>query len=123
MATFSKVPLSGGAGGKGIKVAATAGTGTTIHTTSISTSVMDEVWLYCMNSNGSNTNRKLTVQYGGTTDPDELIEISVTAESGLILVVPGLILHGDGTTGRTITAIGSVANELIIYGYVNRILP
>lgn len=123
MPTFSKVPLSGGAGGNGIKVAATSGSGTTIHTTGISTAVMDEIWLYCVNTNASNSIRKLTVLYGGTTDPDNHIELSIQAETGLILVVPGLILHGDGAAGRTISAIASTANELIVYGYVNRILP
>lgn len=123
MATFSKVPLSGGSGGKGIKIAATSSPGTSIHTTGVSTSVMDEIWLYCANSNSSNTYRKLTIQYGGTTDPDDSIEISVQAESGLVLIVPGLILHGDGTSGREIKAFGAAANELVIYGYVNRILP
>lgn len=123
MATFSKIPLSASSGGKGVKIAAISGTGTTIHTSGASSSVVDELWLYCINTNSANTNRKLTIQYGGTVDPDDVIETYIPAESGLILVCPGLIIVGDGATGRTVRAIASAANELIIFGYVNRILP
>lgn len=123
MATFSKIVLSGSTGGLGIKVAATSGSGTLIHTSGTSASVIDEVWLYAVNSNGSAATRKLTIQYGGTTDPDHFIEQTINAESGLYLVVPGLVICGDGTTGKTIRAICSTANEVMLYGYINRIIP
>ena len=119
MATFSRVQLSGSTGGRLIKVAATATTGTTIHATGTSSSVLDEVWLYAVNSD--TTDRKLTIEFGGTTSPDDTIEQTITAESGLILVVPGLILAGDGTTARTIRAFAATANVVLIGGYVNRI--
>ncbi|NDF99456.1 MAG: hypothetical protein EB101_11175, partial [Chitinophagia bacterium] len=106
-------------GGRLIKVAATATTGTTIHATGTSSSVLDEVWLYAVNSD--TTDRKLTIEFGGTTSPDDTIEQTITAESGLILVVPGLILAGDGTTARTIRAFAATANVVLIGGYVNRI--
>jgi len=50
MATFTKALLSGSTQGKGIKVVATASTGTTIHTTGTSSTTVDEVWLYAYNS-------------------------------------------------------------------------
>ena len=119
MATFSKVQLSGSTGGRLIKVAATATAGTTIHATGTSSSVLDEVWLYAVNSD--TTDRKLTIEFGGTSAPDDLIEQTITAESGLILVIPGLILAGDGTTARTIRAFAATTNVVMIGGYVNRI--
>lgn len=119
MATFSKVLLSGSSQGKGIKVAATSSTGTTIHATGTSSSIIDEVWLWCVNS--STTAVKLTVQYGGTTSPDNDIEVTVPGEAGLMLVVPGLPVTGTGAAATTIYAFAGTTNVLVIYGYVNRI--
>ena len=119
MANFTKVLLSASTQGKPIKVAATATTGTTIHATGTSSSVIDEVWLYAYNSAGSPVS--LTVEYGGTTAPDQNITITIPALSGLTLVVPGLILTGTGAAANTITAFASIANFVTISGYVNRI--
>jgi len=119
VATFSKQLLSGSTGGRLIKVAATATTGTTIHATGTSSSIIDEIWLYAVNSD--TTNRKLTIEFGGTTSPDDLIELTITAESGLVLVVPGLVLAGTGSAARTVTAFCATANVVSIGGYVNRI--
>lgn len=119
MATFSKLQLSGSTGGRLIKVAATATAGTTIHATGTSSSVLDEVWLYAVNSD--TTDRKLTIEFGGTTAPDDLIEQTITAESGLILIVPGLLLSGDGSSARTIRAFAATTNVVMIGGFVNRI--
>lgn len=118
MATFSKITLSGSTDGKLIKVAATATAGTTIHTASTTTTTYDEVWLYAVNSD--TTDRKLTIEFGGTTSPDDLIEQTITAESGLLLVVPGLILKGNASA-LVVRAFCATANVVSIGGYVNRI--
>lgn len=119
MATFSKLALSGSTGGRLIKVAATATTGTTIHATGTSSSTLDEIWLYAVNSD--TTARKLTIEFGGTTSPDDTIELTIAAESGLVLVVPGFVLAGTGAAARTVTAFAATANVILIGGYVNRI--
>lgn len=119
MATFSKVKLSGSTDGKAIKVAATASTGTTIHATGTSASILDEVWLYAYNSSASAV--VLTVQFGGTTAVDNDIKLSVPATSGLTLVVPGLILSGTGSAANTVYAYAATTNVITISGYVNRI--
>ena len=119
MTNFTKLNLSGNSGGMPIKVVATATAGTTIHTTGTSATVLDEVWLYANNTD--TTDRKLTIEYGGTTSPDNLIEITIPAESGLVLVIPGLLLSGDGTSGRVVRAFAATANVINITGYVNRI--
>lgn len=109
----SKVKLSGSTDGRNIKVVATATAGTTIHTAHAS--AQDEIWLYAVNSDTSD--RKLTIEFGGTTAPDDLIELTVTAESGLVLVVPGLVLTG----GVVVKAFAATANVVLINGFVNRL--
>jgi len=119
MATFTKVPFSAQTDGTPIKVAATASAGTTIHTTGTSASIFDEIWLYAYNS--STGPILLTVQYGGTATPDDDIKITIPSQSGLTLVVPGLILAGTGSAGNTVAAYAGTANVVTVSGYVNRI--
>jgi len=119
MATFTKTLLSGSTQGKGIKVAATASTGTTIHATGTSSSIIDEVWLYAYNSSTGPVS--LTIQYGGTTAVDNDIKIDIPPTSGLTLVVPGLILTGTGAAANTVYAYAGTTNVITISGYVNRI--
>ena len=115
MATYSKVKLSGGTTGKNVKVVATATAGTTIHTAVAGTSDLDEVWLYACNTDS--TDRKLTIEYGGVTSPDDLTEVTIAAEAGWVLVCPGLLLQN----GLVIKAFAAAANVVMINGYVNRI--
>lgn len=119
MATFTKVNLSGSTQGRQIKVAATASSGTTIHATGTSASIIDEVWLYAYNSSASPV--VLTVQYGSTNTPDDDIKLTIPATSGLTLVVPGLILTGTGSAANTVRAYAATTNVIMISGYVNRI--
>jgi hypothetical protein len=118
MATYSKIHLSGSTDGKLIKVAATATAGTTIHTGSSTATTYDEIWLYAVNSDA--TDRKLTIEFGGTSSPDDLIEQTITAESGLLLVVPGLVIKGNATA-LVVRAFAATANVVMVGGYVNRI--
>lgn len=119
MATFTKTLLSGSTRGRGIKVAATATPGTTIHTTGTSASTIDEVWLYAYNGHGSDV--LTTIEYGGTTSPDDTIKVTIPAQSGLVLVAPGLTLTGDGSAGLVVKAFAATTNVVTIHGYVNRI--
>ena len=118
MATFSKLTLSGSTDGRPIKVAATSSPGTTLHTGSATATTYDEVWLYAQNTD--TTDRKLTIEFGGTSSPDDLIEYTVKAENGLYLIVPGLVLKGNATA-LVIRAFAATANVVTISGYVNRI--
>ena len=120
MATYSKVALSGGAAdGTGIELAIDSGTFTTIHTTPTTATTLDEIWLYAQNTDTSD--RKLTLKFGGTDDPDDLIEVTIPTEAGLVLVVPGLILAGKASTGLILLGAGAAASKMTVYGYVNRI--
>lgn len=118
MATFSKEKLSASTDGKSILVAATASPGTTIHTATTVTTTDDEIWIYAQNTSASAV--KLTIQWGGTTSPNDDIEVTVAAEAGLMLVIPGLILVGNATP-LVVRAFAATTNVLTIHGYVNRI--
>lgn len=119
MATYEKLVLSGSVDGAGILVAATSTAGTTIHTGPSVATTLDEVWLYAVNSD--TTARKLTVEWSTTTAPNGNIEFTVPAESGLYLIVPGLIMKGNATPLVT-RAFCATTNVVIIHGFVNRIV-
>jgi len=121
MATLSKLCLqpAGTTGtGLGIKVAATATAGTAIHTASSTATTVDEIWLYAVNTSASAV--KLTIEWGETTAPDGNIELTVAAESGLVLVAPGLLLQGNASA-KVVRAFAATANVIVLHGYVNRI--
>ena len=118
MATFSKIALSGSTDGRMIKVAATSTAGTTIHTGSATATTFDEIWLYAVNSDTSA--RKLTIEWGGVSAPDDLIEFTVPAESGLYLITAGLVIKGNATP-LLVRAFCATSNVVMIAGFVNRI--
>lgn len=116
---IQKLPLSGGAAnGRRTKVAATATAGTLIHTGPSDPTVVDEVWLDVFNSSASAV--VLTVEWAGTTSPDDQIVMTIPAQTGLVLAVPGNVILGAATP-LVVRAFASVANVLTIGGYVNRI--
>tara|TARA_A100000172_G_scaffold60505_1_gene39976 strand:+ start:702 stop:1064 length:363 start_codon:yes stop_codon:yes gene_type:complete len=118
MATFTKQELSGSTDGRGIKVTGTAtGAAVTVHTAQSGTgdNNYDEVFVYANNS--STAAILVTIEFGGTTDPDDLIEVSVPAQQGLMLIVPGLVLQNS----LVIKAWASVANQVSLFGFVNKV--
>lgn len=110
---FSKVKLSGSTDGKGIKIAAIATPGTLIHAAHLT--ALDEIYVYFVNSSTSPV--KVTAEWGEVTAPDGNIEVTVPAESGLLLAIPGLLL----SNAQVVRAFAGTANVLIAHGYVNRI--
>jgi hypothetical protein len=62
----------------------------------------------------------LTIEWGGTSSPDDLIEVTIPAESGLIPVSPGLTIQGDSGTALVVGAFCATADVVTIHGYVNR---
>ena len=115
MASYNKIQLSGATDGRSISVDSTASTaGTAIHTAG-STSQIDEVWLWATNTGSAS--KKITVQFGGVTDPDDLVEFYVPPEDGPYLLIPGWTL----TNSLAIKAYAETADLININGYVNRI--
>jgi hypothetical protein len=119
MATFSKNLLSGSTNGRGIKVSASASPGTTIHATGTSSSDIDEIWLYAYNGHADEV--LTTIEFGGTSSPDDTIKVTIPAQSGLVLVAPGLTLTGTSASASTVSAFAATPNVVTIHGYVNRI--
>lgn len=119
MATFSKHILSGSTDGRGILVAATATPGTLVHTGPTAITSFDEIWMYAQNTSASAV--KLTVEWGGVTAPNDHIEFTVPAESGLYLIAPGLVIKGNATA-LLVRAFAATTNVLTIHGYVNKIV-
>ena len=115
MATYSKIALSNSTAGKQILVVATASSGTSIHTAIAGTADFDEIWLYATNNHTSSVN--LTIEYGGTTSPNDLIQMVIPSKTGLYLIVPGLILQNS----NIVRAFANVTNVISISGWVNRI--
>ncbi len=115
MASFSKIGLSGSTNGQPIKVVPIVTAGTLIHTAVAGSSNWDEIWLWAYNHD--TVARVLTIEYGGVAVPDNLYTLNLSPQSGLILVVPGLILQN----GLVVGAFAAVANLVMVSGYVNRI--
>lgn len=120
MGTISKEILSASSNGKPIQITTTGSTGTTIHTTLSSSTIIDEVWLYATNSATTQTN--LTIEYGDVGVANE-IQIGIPSRSGLSIVLAGTVLKEDGSSGSVIRGFASVANAINIVGYVNRLNP
>lgn len=115
---FLKSKLSGSTSGKQILITATSGGGAqTIHTAVASTgaNTWDEIWLYAYNDNI--TSVKLTILWGGTTEPDNAIRITLAPQTGRTLICDGMVLQNS----LIVKAYASVASEVTIDGFVNNI--
>lgn len=113
MATFSKQLLGSPAYGRMIKIDTTSTPGTIVFVANAS--AKDEVWLWATNNDTSD--RILTIEFGGTTSPDDLITFTVPTKNGLYLIIPGWPL----TNSLIVRAFASAANVISVGGYVNRI--
>ena len=112
MATITKQFLSGSTNGRGIKVAASSTPGTTLHTADAS--AKDEVNLWITNTDS--VERKVTIEFGGTTAPDDNLTVNVPPGE-TVPVIPGLVISNS----LVVKAFGAAANVLVAFGYVNRI--
>jgi len=118
MAGVTKELLSGSTNGRQIKVTGTNTAGAvTIHTADASAN--DFITLFANNAHSASV--LLTIEWGGTTDPDDIIEITL----------PKVGIDGDGdrmivinkplTNSLVVKAFASVANVVKISGDVNRV--
>lgn len=118
MAVYTRVLLSGSAGGLPIPVAATVTPGTLIHTAVGGASSIDEVYLWASNVSGAAAT--LTIEWGGVTDPaSHLVKAySIPANSAPMPISVGQPMNG----GLVIRAFASVANVINVTGMVTRIV-
>lgn len=117
MAGVSKAKLSGSTDGRQILVAATASPGTLIHTavTGVVPGTFDEIWLWA--SLVDSADRLITVQLGGTGAPNDAYQLTLPFQQGRILICDGAILQN----GTIVRVYASVANVVVVSGYVNQI--
>ena len=114
MATYSKIKLTGASDGLNNKIASeTAGSGDVVH--AAHATALDEIWLYACNTSTSDV--KLTIEWGATSDDERLTEVTIGAEAGWVLVIPGLLLSNS----KIVYAFAGTANVINVNGYVNRI--
>ena len=59
----------------------------------------------------------LTIEFGGATDPDDIIEVTIPYQAGLVPVIPGLILQNE----LVVKAFAGTANVITLIGFVNSI--
>lgn len=113
---YRKRKLSASSDGRGIKVGTTATPGTLAHQalSNVAANEWDEIWLRAVNT--SSTAVKLTIEWGGTTAPDDLIEVTIPGESGFVDVIPGHVLQNS----REVRVFADTANVVVLHGYVNR---
>lgn len=119
MATAVKRKLSGSSDGKAIKTTSTESSGAvTIHTSVAGTTdgTYDEIWLWAYNAHATD-DVVLTIEFGGTTDPDNTIKTTIPFQSGLVPILPGLILQNEAV----VKAFASTINVVTLIGFVNRI--
>ncbi len=109
---ITKQYLSASTTGRPVKVVATATAGTTFHTADAS--AKDELWVWATNTDS--VDRNLTIEFGGTTSPDDKI-LAIVPTGETVLVLAGAIL-GNSLVAK---AFASAANVVTLHGYVNRI--
>lgn len=115
MVAVTKVLLSGSTNGRNIKITQTATAGDLLHTATSAADTFDEVWLSAMNTSGADV--LLTLELGGVTSPDDLLEVTIPGEDGAYQILNGQVYNG----GVVIRAFAASANVINITGYVNRI--
>lgn len=117
--TVTKRRLSGSTSGRGQKVTGTAtGSAITVHTAVAGTNAdgpFDEIFLYAYNAHSADV--LLTIEWGGTTSPDDHIKITIPFQQGRVLVADGRLLQG----GLLLKAFAATANVIIIDGFVNQV--
>jgi hypothetical protein len=118
MPSISPLHLSGSTSGRQIKITATTtGTGVTLHTSTNVANGYDDVWLEAYNSD--TVSRTLTLQLGGTTQPDDEVAITIPPKQGLFAVLAGRRFNG----GVVIKGWADAANVITVGGVVQRYAP
>lgn len=110
--SYTREPLSGSTHGRGIKVAASSTPGTTIHTGQGSTTLTDVVTLVACNTDASV--RRVTLEWGGTTAPDDNMVFDIPPKT-TVLLVGDLIIRNS----LIVKAFADTANVVTILGFVN----
>lgn len=109
---YTREPLSGSTHGRGVKVGAVATPGTTIHTGQASTTLTDVVTLYA--TNFDTVVQRLSIEWGGTTSPDDIMVFDIPPKSTVPIVLDAIIRNS-----LVIKAFAVTTNLVVIFGFVN----
>lgn len=120
-----QIPFSGSTQGMPIKLIATSTPGTAIHTTQTIATQYDRIYLWAVNTQAAATAASvlLTVEFGDATAPDHNIIVPIPGQAGLVMVIDGLILLGNGSAALTLKAFAATTAVIQVSGYVMRITP
>lgn len=110
---YTREPLSGSTHGRGILLTGTNSAGAvTLHTAQASTTLVDVVTLYA--SNFGTTNIYVSIEWGGTTSPNDILTFDVAPKATTCLVSDLPIRNS-----LVVEGFASVANLVSIFGFVN----
>lgn len=113
--SYSKVLLDGSINGRQILLNATSSASAVIVHTAISSST-DEVYLYAYNE--ATTSIQASFLWGGLTEPNDVVRVTIPSKSGRTMITDGKILQSG-----SILAYASASGFINIDGFVNRITP
>ena len=113
MATVVKQEFSESTDGRPIEV---GDSNTTIHQTQAATvdNNYDEIWAWATNTSAAGV--ELTILWGGTTDADDKIIVTIPTKAGLTQIIPGLVLQN----GCDFLAVAATNDVINIVGFVNK---
>ena len=119
------LPLSGSVQGEPIKITATSTPGTIVHTTGTSATVVDRLYLYANNTQAAATASTvlLTLEWGDATAPDHNIVVPIPGQAGLVQIIDGLPLLGNGSVALTVKAFAATTAVINITGRILRVTP
>jgi hypothetical protein len=83
--------------------------------------VIEELYLWCSNKSGSNTN--LTMSFGDNTFSGENIIVQINSQNGLSLVYPGVPHQGNSNDTQALYLRASAASSLSATGFIVRSYP
>jgi hypothetical protein len=116
MATAVKRDFSALDHGAGIEIIQTSTPGDLIHTAVASTTAgtFDEIWIWAQNNHTADV--VLTIEFSSHDHAQNII-CTLPSKSGLVLVVPGLILQDT----LDINAFAATTAVVTLFGFVNEI--
>lgn len=109
------IKLSGSTDGKGVKITATASTGTTVHTAHATS--LDFLTLWAVNNDADGETRTLTLEWGTATAADGNIVVPVPCKVGPVMICERLPI----TNSLVVTAFSDETNDCLIFGHVVRV--
>jgi len=113
MSEWTKEILSGSTHGRGIKITQAATPGDLVHMAINDTDLIDEVYLFAVHNH--TTYVDVTVEFGGTTDPDDLIVTRMQPRQEYV-ICPGHPLRNN----LAVRVFASVADVVAVFGHVHR---